>query len=368
MNNTKYFVLDANAIYNYYGREKLGLSCGVKYNKERLVRLFDSNELFVIPCVLLEIFVHFRKDMNKLRDLLLFFLEKDIKCLSIGEVIIDQSFVDNFVKCFDDDKRKKQIAYALNLKINTETNLAYFYCSSIAVILSITIIDNFCKKYNLSDSIAMKYKEEFAQSVLNSHKLYTTRIYNDLQIGYNNNKEDAALKKSYDVVLKDYILQIESVTKTIANDNGIIHDFTNDSVLPDFNNLQVHQFVARYSANYIDNIDVLRDIFANSASVKNYPQVVIDYMKLKFDVYTTGTKYKKNDGYDTLYLAAYSQVAIDSINKFIKEAKIKGLSRCKYDNFHLVSFDYTLLRYIYQFDKEGALIANRLLEKPIINE
>ena len=367
MKLTNYFILDANAIYNYYGREKLGLSNGVKYKKERLTRLFDSNELFLTPCVLLEIFTHFRRDIDKLRNLLLFFLEKNINCLSIGEVIIDQSFIDNFVKCYDDSIRLQMINVVLNKKIETEANIAYVYCSSIAVILSASIIGNFCKKYNISDFDAMNYKEYYSNSILSNNVSYRNKIKKDLKHGYSINKEDAALKNSYDEVLNDYILQIESLTKRIATEKGINHDFVKNPVLPEFNNLPLHRFVARYISNNITNIDLYKDIFVKSFSIKKYPQVVLNYVKLKFDVYRTGTRYKKNDGYDSLYLAAYDKIAINSINEYLKKNKIKGLSKCKLDNFHLISFDYTLLRYIHTFDEKGAVITDRLLSESIFN-
>ncbi len=367
MNQTNYFILDANAIYNYYGREKLGLSNGVKYKKDRLTRLFDSHKLFITPCVLLEVFTHFRNDINKLRDLLLFFLSKNINCLSIGEVIIDQSFIDDFVKCNDNSIRSQMINDILDKKIKTETNIAYIYCASIAGILSIFIIDDFCKKYNLPQFDAMNYKEYYNNIILAKNSFYRYKLRNDLKHGYSINKEDIALKNSYDEVLKDYILEIENVTKKIAKDKGINHNFVKNPVLPQFNSLALNRFVARYFSNNIKNIKLYRDIFANSFATKNYPQVVLNYIKLKFDVYRTGTRYKKNDGYDSLFLVAYDSIAVNSINAFQKEKKIKGLSKCTLENLHLISFDYTLLRYIHTFDEKGADITDRLLDKSIFS-
>lgn len=87
--------MDANAIYSYYGRDKLGFNS--KPVDEKALRCFLlGKELSLPTSVLIEVITHFREDVDKLYDLLQFIRElglpiynnmPDYSCILIDEII-----------------------------------------------------------------------------------------------------------------------------------------------------------------------------------------------------------------------------------------------------------------------------------------
>ncbi|MBQ4522103.1 MAG: hypothetical protein IJA10_04025 [Lachnospiraceae bacterium] len=71
---SRIFFLDANAIYSYYGRDKLGFN-SKPVDEKALRRFLLGKELSLPTSVLIEVITHFREDVDKLYDLLQFIRE-----------------------------------------------------------------------------------------------------------------------------------------------------------------------------------------------------------------------------------------------------------------------------------------------------
>lgn len=74
---SRIYFLDANAIYSYYGRERLGFDS--KPVDEKALKYFlEGKDLGIPASVLIEVITHFRNDAEKLYGLVHFILECEI--------------------------------------------------------------------------------------------------------------------------------------------------------------------------------------------------------------------------------------------------------------------------------------------------
>ena len=76
-----------------------------------------------------------RNDLSKVRDLIIFMVDKNMKIINSCDGIVKQSTIDDLIKASSDFKRKEIIYSILNLKILNESNVSYVYCSIISTIV-----------------------------------------------------------------------------------------------------------------------------------------------------------------------------------------------------------------------------------------
>lgn len=74
---SRVYFLDANAIYSYYGRDKLGLN-SKPVDEENLKKYLNGKTLGLPASVLIEVITHFRNDADRLYGLVQFILESKI--------------------------------------------------------------------------------------------------------------------------------------------------------------------------------------------------------------------------------------------------------------------------------------------------
>lgn len=91
------FLLDTNALYSLYGREKLGMAQNSRINETRLRNILSNSNhhIYVSTVTLHEIFTYLGKDLkndqdlDKVRDLLRFIINKQINIINLGISDID---------------------------------------------------------------------------------------------------------------------------------------------------------------------------------------------------------------------------------------------------------------------------------------
>ena len=120
------FLLDTNAFYSFYGREKLGLPSNLQINEKRLRVLltYKKNTIYISSITLFEILSLYYNDLDKIRKLLKFIIYKEeIHILNLGIDIIDYSELILMAE-LNDNLLREQLKKYIKKKVRAEAGLA----------------------------------------------------------------------------------------------------------------------------------------------------------------------------------------------------------------------------------------------------
>lgn len=365
--NTKYFVLDANVIYNYIGRYKLGMTPKLKYNQQRLTRTLDNSVLFVSSSVLTEVLVHFRNDLDKVREIIIFMHEKIEYVLTASTNCADENTVDAIIRAKNDEERKKILNDVLLSKARIETYVAYVFAGAISAILGDLLIEDTIKR-SKQEINPDEYSQRAMNEIISKREYFLDEGCKKLLSFYETNKESDGMKIIYDNFLT-------SNFKAYENELFVLHKKINPKSTDTFESFSLSLELSSVPDKMYSTMAKLVSDFKKVKDYKNrilekintltqkweyFDRWQKEYIASRFDCYLGHTKFRKNDVFDTLFLGAYKDESIEQINKRCKK---KGMPKCTRSNFHLLTFDTDVFDYLSQIDFKGALIADRIKEE-----
>lgn len=370
--NTNYFVLDANAFYNYMGRHELGLSGGLDYKQERFKKLLDKSVLFLSTSVLTEILVHFRNDLDAIRKIIMFINDKIENILITSTTCADIGTIISIVNAKDDQERNDILHGVLINKIKIEVYVVYVFAGVVAGIIGDLLIKQkikeSCSTLNPDD-----YSEKAMDEIIREREKNINDAESDLLDSYNINKEYVGMKKIYDKFLirnlEKYERQLYKLSKTINPTLQISElDFC-ESLELSKKPATMYQTIASLISDFKKVKDYRKQIeervFILAASWAKFDNNQKVYIASRLEYYLGNVKFKKNDVFDTLFLGALKEECIIEINKTLAKKK---LQKCSKNNYHLLSFDTDVSNYIYVKDFKGALIIDRIRNKRLYKD
>lgn len=363
--NTKYLVLDANVIYNYLGRKKLGLSSHLEYNEKRLSCLLDKSVLFISTSVLTEVLVHFRNDLEKIKELIVFLHNKISYVLTASTDCADEKTIDFIVRAKNDNERTIILNEVLKSKIAIEVYFAYVFAWTISAIIGEMLIEEKIKKSSIKGDKTF-YSEKAMTEIVSNRERMLNSSKQELLSYYNVGKENSGMKRIYTNFLsscfKEYEKQLFEITRKEDCSREIDEEAFYESLELSSNPDKMNQTIARLSSvfkkqkHYKQLIEEKITIVTSGWS--HFDRWQKTYIASRFEYYISDTtKFKKNDVFDTLFLGALKDESIKEINK---NCVGKKMPKCTRDNYHLLSFDKDVSYFIYVHDWKGALIIDRL--------
>lgn len=365
--NERYFVLDANVIYNYIGREKLGLSSDLGYNRGRMIRLLDQSILFISSSVLTEILVHFRNDLDKLSEVISFITSKIQYVLIASTDCADDNVLAQLGSARNEIEIKAILDSVLLNKVKIEVYVVYVFAGVISAIIGDLLIENMIKesKQNLNPD---EYSEKAMKDIISAREATISKAENDLLNYYSQNKQDAGMKKIYDSFLEKnfgfYEKQLYDLLCTVSKDSAPDEDTFRLSLELSKTPEKMYMTIARLASDFKKVKNYKKQIEDKIVSVtigwNRFDRYQKIYIAAKLEEYLGNTKFKKNDVFDTLFLGVYKEESIDQINK---QCLQRGMTKCSRANYHLMSFDGDVSNFIYANDWKGALITDRLRNK-----
>lgn len=365
------FLLDTNAFYYFYGREKLGLGKDPKVNVPRLNSILadqdNTNSLSTITII--EFMVFNREKPDLIKSLLHFLVLKRINIIPLGILEFTYDDISKLLKLSEAALKIKSKDY-LKIKINTEAGLA---TSSLLILLKIYV--NFYLEREernnpqfmaLSERERDKRKSELFGFLLSNDIQDSLRIFHSaftkaLRQGYALGKEEKYIKDVFNNILylncatyscfieffiKNYDTmefteeQLRNEYQEIAARNS---DFSIIKTTPDHISKGIKQIIEEFeketASGFIDKHR--QDIVDNWKNGNMFSSRQAEYIgKLFAKWYQRGSKYEKNDMLDMLILRALDIV----------------------DNFVLITFDKSMMQFISEIGHKSARYINLLFE------
>ena len=306
----------------------------------------------------MEIIVHYRDCPDIIKKINLFIKDKDFKifnnfrgyCFTTDELTVIQ-----LTKCND---VLRQYAYKLlSTKIEIEAKHAYVFLQSVSLLYA----NYYIKLYpSLNDEISEKLLSYLGIKISNEiKKEFYSQLLLALRNGYaDNNKSEQYLKKKYiELLVKNCVIFrmiIDTMVKFLKNEQDLYvamcksadyarkKGFTDDEIMKTI----VKEFARdsvflKFSENEISNI------FLRHGYSKHQSQ----YLKYMLEAWLErGKKIIKNDIFDMLCVGA-----LDKIEENIKLPIVVDQST------YLISFDETMMKFIYRDINNAKLIDKFLL-------
>lgn len=221
---TKYFVLDTNALYNYIGRNELGLPNGIKVDKS-YIKMLDNNIVILPSSTFLEVVIHFRNQFDKLQDIFYFLAEKKLKIIPNGTKQFSTEELEEFCKA-NNKTKIKIINDWLKIKVDTEVRVSYLFLLGLTMITGMFLIWDLCKKKNLNceNHVEKLYK------LLEEKRNDDLKYFNEELLSYyakNDGKEGKNFKIIFNSKLNEYFYVIYKLLYTINYKENVTFDEKN---------------------------------------------------------------------------------------------------------------------------------------------
>lgn len=191
----KMIFLDANAFYSYYGRSKLGMT-SEPVDEKRLKKYLDQQSEKSLPTsVYIEIMTHFRNNPKVLQSLLEFRYAKGLPLFNnIPDYVVSEDEITS-VAYMDQVALKNYADRLLKSKIQIESKFTLLF-------FEITKDLYAHYKLEMTDGLSKKNKDAILGYIgrvayKEYQNLLEERIKEELQSGYDENKEKKVLKDFY---------------------------------------------------------------------------------------------------------------------------------------------------------------------------
>ena len=191
----KMIFLDANAFYSYYGRSKLGMT-SEPVDEKRLKKYLDQQSEKSLPTsVYIEIMTHFRNNPKVLQSLLEFRYAKGLPLFNnIPDYVVSEDEITS-VAYMDQVALKNYADRLLKSKIQIESKFTLLF-------FEITKDLYAHYKLEMTDGLSQKNKDAILGYIgrvayKEYQNLLEERIKEELQSGYDENKEKKVLKDFY---------------------------------------------------------------------------------------------------------------------------------------------------------------------------
>ena len=337
------FILDTNALYSLYGREKLGMEQNSRINETRLRNILSNSNhhTYVSTVTLHEIFTYLGKDLNKnedldkVRDLLRFIINKQINIINLGISDIQIKDVITLINS-SNPSLKIHLKEYRKKKIITESGFA-----TVILMLQLKIYVNFYLEReenvnepfrNLSKNKRDKIKavafrillsDNFKESLESLESIFKKVLRKAYAIEDENEKK--CVKNTFNNILYNqcrvFTLFLECFIKNYENrefsDNELYEEFIGiykssenctligqkpnhvngsiSTIINQFEKMTDIEFIKRYKQDIIDN-------WENS---NRFTKHQAKYIALLFGKWIKdSSKYEKNDMLDMLILGA----------------------------------------------------------------
>lgn len=348
--------LDANAFYSYFGRNRLGMN-SAPVDEIYLRKYLDNKKKSIPTSVYIEVMTHFRNDSKMLREILKFIISKDVV---IYNNIPDYIITPTEIKCtnyMEDMVLSKYAHTLLKKKIEIESNFT---------LLFFEITKNLYAHYKLmmTDELSEANKSSVLEYIGRiAYKEYQnkleTEIQNELQSGYDENKEKKVLKDFYIRELNDACIfiniLIEGCIECKANKEDIL------SGIQQTYEKSISGGLDGYNGTmpYIVDVLVQDSEFLSMAKLKvsemfgkgNYSAMQRKYL---CDVMFTswferGKKIDKNDIFDMFCVGC-----LDHVDKSMKNYILEDISP------YIISFDEKMKQFIGTVKPENLELINKI--------
>ena len=207
------YYLDTNALYIYYGREKLNLFPIGKVDVQRFRTDLDRKDIALSASAFIEAIVHFRNNTDLLLGLLSFIKDKRIRLYNnVAHYCFDEtqySLVLNLEKlCL-----KQYAQKLLDKKIDIEMRF-------ISAFLQIMIVLYANYRLRMEDISDPSYSNLLNYIGRQDYSKTLEKITSDLKTGYNINNEERILKNSYLEALEENCVFVNILIKTVQKCNN----------------------------------------------------------------------------------------------------------------------------------------------------
>lgn len=337
------FVLDTNALYSLYGREKLGIDQNSRINETRLRNILSNSNhhTYVSTVTLHEIFTYLGKglnnseDLDKIRSLLQFIINKQINIINLGISDIQIKDLITLIN-FSNPLLKIRLKDYRNKKIITEAGFA-----TVILMLQLKVYVNFYLEReekvnelfrNLSENKRDKIKSDIVGILLSDNfkeslESLESKFKKVLRKAYaiENENEKKCVKNAFNNILYNqcrvFTLFLEFFFKNYENmefsDNQLSEEFIEicknsedytiigqnpnhvnagiSTIINQFEKLTDTEFIKRHK----------QDILEQWGNGNQFTKYQGEYIALLFEKWIKdSSKYEKNDMLDMLILGA----------------------------------------------------------------
>ncbi len=337
----KYYFFDANAFYFYIDDFNILRMDNPPIVINKYKKLLKNKNKVLPLCVLQEVLVHFRSNIDIVKRIARCIIEENIKIFNND--FNDEASIDTFKLIYKADEKNINdlISGLLKSKIQHEAKMILFIvnCLMKYYILSICII-------NSSIDVVLFMELCFKYFIYDMEKDALDEIIKKLKKGYNEDKVDKVSKEIIKEILCDCIATVDYFMNDIK-DNTILLTDIDSKYAAKVRNLEKKyiekgsNIMVRICNNRITDCDylcILKKSIIEEAQSRGYSIEEANYIIYKFDNWiNTGKNLEKNDVFDCMFIGTRNK------SFFYLNNKISNLSCNK---INLVSFDLSINMYL----------------------
>lgn len=339
MSKNKFYFLDANALYEYIGRNKI-FDGESRIEKKNYIKDLDQQKFKFLPSsVFTEIIVHFRNDLKKLKIILRFIDKKNIKITPSSSRVYKTAELSSLLSN-GFTGNKAFIFKELKNKIDIEARFTYtfVYILSLFYGKNIANIDNLIEVNFLSlvDKILSEYRN-----------IDIEELINNITLAYEKNKETQATKDGFTKLLHRNFVFIHALSTNVNNRLDMIERLTDEEIEEKFN-----QVLAEIGPDHSTIMDKIKgtningiepeiiESLKNSYKQKKYSTMELEYIaKMYLKWMSKGQKFRKNDLFDMFFIGTYCDDILHTIKSTYDPT-------ATYEDIYLVTFDAEIIEFM----------------------
>lgn len=313
------YYLDANALYWYFGRDKLPLLASddsIDVNKLRA--FLDEREDKSLPAsVLVEVIVHFRDQPNVIKSILKFLEDKKLRIYNNCQYYSFSPEELTVISMLSDVQLNARANQLLTKKMEIEESFIYVFLETVKMVYADFYIK---QKSNIDasngDKILSWLGKDFS---LYNRAERKSQIHQGLIDGYNIGKEEKTIREIYiELLAEECIISreiIDMVSKYLENEPDLI------SILQQAANDAVSDGITKESVMQVISTSLRGDkaVIQNSKSEiiqiyrrQNFTEHQAKYIGEMFERWMiSGQKLWKNDIFDMFFVGAMDKQVTD---------------------------------------------------------
>lgn len=347
--------LDANALYWYYGREKLGIGADRKIDIDKFRAFLDNDNTLILPSsALIEAIVFLKEQPKKIQSLIKFCADKRIKIYNVPICHCFSQDELERIQILNDCKLKGYVKNIVGKKIDTETRHIYVFAEIVVLLFT---------SYYLNSSI--RFSELNKEAILSligndirkrSENEELKQIARRLKHAYSNSKESPIriAKELYmdhlSVKCLQSIMIVEGIAADAAGNDNYYSVASEASDIARSNRLN-HDEAAKYVSDSLkadsEFIKLTEKEIPKRFEKKNYSKHQSLYAGEMISAWIErGKKLQKNDIFDMLCFGVLDYNSVEGENG----API-----------FLITFDDAMRKFLGSDTENGKLIQHFLL-------